>query len=108
MKDADLESLLTALLDGMDLREVFERLPARRNSKAQLDSVEAQFEEFVSLVDSVVANFLPWLLRGLGTFADFGSLQAALTHWSDMARAIGHKLNERADPAQAQGSDQTE
>lgn len=108
VKDGDLESILTDLLNGMDLREVFERLPARRKSKAQPDSVEAQFEEFVSLVDSVVANFLPWLLRGLGNLADFGSFEAAMTDWSEMARAIEQKLNERADPAQAQESDETE
>jgi helicase len=107
VKDGDLEAVITNLLDGVDLREVFERLPSRLKSKAQPDSVEAQFEEFVSLVDSVVANFLPWLLRGLGSLADFGSLDAALTDWQEMARTIEYKLNERADPAQAQESDET-
>ena len=31
-----------------------------------------------------------------------------MTDWSEMARAIEQKLNERADPAQAQESDETE
>jgi helicase len=108
VKVGDLESVLTDLLDGMDLREVFERLPSRLKSRAQPDSVEAQFEEFVSLVDSVVANFLPWLLRGLGSLADFGSLEAALTDWPKLARTIELKLNERADPSQAQESGETD
>lgn len=108
VKVGDLETVLTDLLDGMDLRAVFERLPSRRKSTAQPDSVESQFEEFVSLVDGVVANFLPWLLRGLGSLADFGSLEAALADWSEMARTIEQKLNERADPAQAQDADDAE
>lgn len=108
VKVSDLEAVLTDLLDGMDLRTVFDRLPSRRKSTAQPDSVESQFEEFVSLVDGIVANFLPWLLRGLGSLADFGSLEAALTDWSEMARAIEQKLNERTDPAQAQDADDAE
>jgi helicase len=95
MKVDDLESVLHALLVGTDLREVFDELPARKRSKAKPESVETQFEEFVSFIDSAVANFLPWLLRALASMSPFGSAAAAAVTWSDLARELENKLRER-------------
>lgn len=92
VRASDVPGLLTDLMDGVDFRATFERLPARKKSKASEDSVETQFEEFVSLVDGVVGNFLPWLLRGLNSLKGFGSTEADMTNWTDYARSIEQAL----------------
>ena len=49
----------------------------------------------MSFVDSVVGNFLPWLLRGLQTLSPHGSEAARQVEWAEMARSIEAKLVER-------------
>ncbi|WP_241183047.1 hypothetical protein [Enterobacter asburiae] len=88
----NLEDMLTNLLLRMDLRTVFELLRSK-NSKAQPDTVETMFEEFVSFLNSVVGNFLPWLLRGLERLSKFGSEEAAAINWSNMAKDIEAALS---------------
>lgn len=88
----NLEDMLANLLLRMDLRTVFELLRSK-NSKAQPDTVETMFEEFVSFLNSVVGNFLPWLLRGLERLSKFGSEEAAAINWSNMAKDIEAALS---------------
>ena len=96
VKADNLEKMLTNLLARMDVREVFESL-RNPKSKAKPDTVETDFENFVSFIDSVVGNFLPWLLRGHATLSKYGSSEAASTDWSAMAKAVEQALSTRGD-----------
>lgn len=91
LKADNLEGMLKNLLLRMDLRDVFERLRSK-GSRAQPDTVEKMFEEFVSFVNGVVGNFLPWILRGLEKLSDYGSEEAAATNWSNMAKEVEASL----------------
>lgn len=94
VKADNLAEMLANLLARMDVREVFEDLRSA-NSKAKPETVETMFEEFVSFIDSVVGNFLPWLLRGLETLSEYGSREAAKTDWSAMAKEVEKSLSAR-------------
>jgi len=99
LKATDLIAVLKDLLSGDNLHEVFERLPARLRSKAQVDTVESQFDQFVSLVDGVFGNFLPWLLRGLECLKEFSSSQdGRVQEWAVMATQIETGLAKRMSP----------
>lgn len=87
VKAGNVEKILKNLLLRMDLRQVFEELRDKK-SKAKPDTVETMFEEFVSFVNTVIGNFLPWILRGLGKLSKFGSKEAATTNWSNMAKEV--------------------
>ncbi len=91
LKEHNLESMLQELLTRSDRRRVFESL---RNPKstAKEDTVETMFEDFVAFVDSVVGNFLPWLLRGLESISPYGSEAASDIDWAGMAREIESRL----------------
>lgn len=89
---ANLESMLSELLAPMDRRQVFDHLRSPK-SKAQPDTVEKNFEDFVAFIDSVVGNFLPWLLRGLEVISAHGSKTAAEVEWSKLAREIETRLS---------------
>jgi helicase len=103
LKADNIEGMLKNLLLRMDLREVFDRLRSKK-SKAQPDTVETMFEEFVSFVDGVVGNFLPWLLRGLQTLSAYGSEEAAVTNWLDMAKEVEGVLSARGSEMAADDS----
>jgi len=94
LKADNIQEMLKNLLLRMDLREVFEQLRSKK-SQAQPDTVETMFEDFVSLIDGVVGNFLPWILRGLETLSEHGSEEAAATSWSDMAQEVEAALSAR-------------
>jgi len=96
VKADNLEKMLSNLLARMDIREVFESLRSSK-SKAQPETVETMFENFVSFIDSVVGNFLPWLLRGFATLGTYGSSDAASTDWSAMAKVVEQALSARGD-----------
>ena len=98
IKDGKLEQLLKDLLTPLDVRTVFDRLRDPK-STAQPETVDTWFEDFVSFVDGVVGNFLPWLLRGLQTLSQHGSAAATQTDWAEMARSIEAKLAERGPAA---------
>lgn len=99
LKAKDLITVLQELLVGNDLHEVFERLPARLKSKAKVDTVEGQFDQFVSLVDGVFGNFLPWLLRGLEGLKEFSSSESGrVREWALMATQIETGLAKRMNP----------
>jgi helicase len=89
----NLEGMLGELLLPMDRRKVFENLRSP-TSQAKADTVEAMFEDFVAFVDSVIGNFLPWLLRGLESISPHGSEAAADIEWAGMAREIELRLAE--------------
>ncbi|MFQ2740883.1 DEAD/DEAH box helicase [Aeromonas caviae] len=101
IKADNLEEMLENLLLRMDLRQVFEQLRSKK-SKAQPDTVETMFEDFVSFVNGVVGNFLPWILRGLGKLSQFGSQEAAAINWSDIAKELEAVLSAKGCEA---GSD---
>ncbi|MCE9732348.1 DEAD/DEAH box helicase [Pectobacterium sp. IFB5596] len=103
LKAGNLEEMLNNLLLRMDLREVFELLRSKK-SKAQPDTVETMFEEFVSFLNGVVGNFLPWILRGLEKLSEYGSAEAAATNWSDMAKDIEAVLSANYDDTAADDS----
>jgi helicase len=92
LKTDNLENMLKNLFSGMDLRTVFESLRSK-TSKASQETIDTAFEEFVSLVDNVVGNFLPWLLRGLNTLSEYGSGEAEARDWSKMAKEVEAALS---------------
>lgn len=98
LKPNDMQTVLSQLAQHQDIRSVFEQLPARTKSKAGEDYVEKQFDQFVSLIDSLVSNFLPWLLRGLSNFAPFGSEAGRSVDWarfaSDVENSFGSQTQE--------------
>lgn len=87
----NLEGMLQELLVPSDRRKVFENLRSP-TSKAKADTVETMFEDFVAFVDTVVGNFLPWLLRGLESISPYGSEAASDIEWAGMAREIESRL----------------
>jgi helicase len=87
----NLESVLHDLLTPIDRREVFDSLRSP-TSQAKAETVETMFEDFVAFVDTVVGNFLPWLLRGLESISPHGSEAAADIEWAVMAREIELRL----------------
>lgn len=93
----NLESMLSELLAPMDRRQVFDHLRSSK-SKAKPDTVEKMFEDFVAFIDSVVGNFLPWLLRGLEGISAHGSEAAAEVKWSGLAREIETRLSAVGGP----------
>ncbi|MHC8361597.1 DEAD/DEAH box helicase [Pseudomonas sp. LS2P72] len=99
VKASNIEEMLENLLSRMDLRQVFEAL-RKKNSTAKPDTVETMFEDFVSFINSVVGNFLPWILRGLGKLSEFGSEEAATIKWSQMAREVEAALRARGGEAE--------
>jgi helicase len=92
LKADNLEKMLKNFLLQMDLREVFESLRSK-TSQAKPDTVETMFEDFVSFVNGVVGNFLPWLLRGFEKLSEYGSEEASETNWSNMATEVEAMLN---------------
>lgn len=98
LKEGKLKQLLTDLMTPLDVRAAFDRLRAPK-SKAQPETVETMFEDFVSFVDNVIGIFLPWLLRGLQTLSAHGSDAAKKTEWADIARLVEAKLAARGPTA---------
>lgn len=88
---SNLEGMLKELFTLGDRRTVFDSLRSPK-SVAKAETVETMFEDFVAFVDTVVGNFLPWLLRGLECISPFGSEAASYINWADMAREIELKL----------------
>lgn len=84
---SNLERMLRELLTPIDRRRVFDNLRSP-TSQATEDTVETMFEDFVAFVDTVVGNFLPWLLRGLESISPHGSEAASDIEWAGMAREI--------------------
>ncbi|MBA5637396.1 DEAD/DEAH box helicase [Duganella sp. LX20W] len=95
LKADNLEEMLRNLLLGMDLRTVFESLRSK-TSRAQPDTVETWFEDFVSFINGVVGNFLPWILRGLAKLSEYGSEEARATNWSEMAKKVETLLSAKS------------
>ncbi|MGN6828916.1 DEAD/DEAH box helicase [Paucibacter sp. M5-1] len=88
MKEADLPYVIRAFLNGVDVRKIFDGLPARATSKASPDNVDKKFDEFVTFVDSVMASFLPWLLRAMDLLAPFAHPDARDGNWLSLAVAL--------------------
>lgn len=91
VKDEKLEQLLSNLISPIDIRTTFERLRDPK-SKARPETVDTWFEDFISFVDSVVGNFLPWILRGLQALSAHGSEAARQVEWAEIARSIEARL----------------
>ncbi|SDE54198.1 helicase [Massilia sp. PDC64] len=87
VKADNLQKMLENLLLGSDLRDVFEQLRSK-TSKAQPETVEKMFEDFVPFINGVVGTFLPWILRGLEKLCAYGSDRASITNWSNMAKEL--------------------
>ncbi|WP_390349019.1 hypothetical protein ACFJIS_15035 [Variovorax boronicumulans] len=104
----NLEGMLRELLAPIDRRKVFDNLRSP-TSKAKADTVETMFEDFVAFVDTVVGNFLPWLLRGLESISPYGSEAASDIEWAGMAREIESLLaSVGGSPELDEGPDATE
>lgn len=88
LKANDMKVVLEKIAQRQDMRSIFEELPARKKSKANPDNVEKQFDSFVSLIDSVIANYLPWLLRALSGLAQFGSTTSQSVNWIHLANDV--------------------
>ncbi|MES3022777.1 MAG: DEAD/DEAH box helicase [Pseudomonadota bacterium] len=86
LKLSDMVDVLHKLSAKLDLRTIFDELPARIKSKGSEVYIDKQFDKFVSLVDGVVSNFLPWLLRAMAALAPFGSPSSQLINWAGLAQ----------------------
>lgn len=95
LKLSDMVDVLNKLSANVDLRTIFDELPARLTSKAKENYVDKQFDKFVSLIDGVISNFLPWLLRAMAAFAPFGSPTSQLINWVGLAQL--HETAEKTD-----------
>ncbi|AMP06131.1 DEAD/DEAH box helicase [Collimonas pratensis] len=101
LKLADMPEVLDKLGQKKDLRAIFEELPARLRSAAVENTVDKQFDKFVSLVDGLIFNFVPWLLRAMSVLAPFGSVASQSVAWAQLARDLepisaGDELNDDA------------
>ncbi|MBH3536143.1 DEAD/DEAH box helicase [Pseudomonas aeruginosa] len=96
VKASNIEEVLEGLLLRKSLRLIFEGL-RKKTSKAMPETVETMFEDFVSFVNGVIANFLPWTLRGLGKLSAHGSKSAANINWSQQAKDLEFALRARVD-----------
>lgn len=96
LKLDDMQTVLTKLAQSQDMRSIFEQLPARARSKASVDNVDKQFDQFVTLIDSLVLNFLPWLLRGLSSFSPFGSDAGRAVDWAQLASEVENSFGQQA------------
>lgn len=92
IKADNIEEMIRGFLLRMDWRQIFENLRSKK-SKAQPDTIETQFEEFVSFSNAVIGSFLPWMLRGLGKLSHFGGESAINTNWPLMAREVEASLH---------------
>lgn len=100
LKPGDMQVVLAKLSRGQDMRNVFEELPARVRARARgrvnEDNVDKQFDQFVSLIDSLVYGFLPWLLRGLSVFAPFGNEAGRTVNWAQLAIEVEGSFGSQA------------
>lgn len=90
LKQEDMQVVLEKLARRMNMHTIFEELPARVRARARPkqpseDSVDKQFDQFVTLLDSLVYGYLPWLIRGLSIFAPFGSEAGQAVNWDSFA-----------------------
>lgn len=88
LKLEDMAEVLNKLGQGEGLREIFDELPARKRSHAVENTVEKQFDKFVSLIDGVIMNFVPWLLRALVVLAPFSYVGAMAPLWASLASTL--------------------
>jgi helicase len=91
LKSADLASVVSFWLSGRSTREIFESLPTFIKTKSKPESIEAQFENFVGFVDSVMQSFAPWLMRSMDVLKTFGTEAAQNFDW----RGLAEKLENR-------------
>ena len=104
LKPNDMQMVLDKLTHRQDIRSVFEELPARATSKAGAGNVDKQFDQFVSLIDSLLFGFLPWLLRGLSCFAPFGSEAGRAVDWAQLASEVENLFSLQAHDDEPSGS----
>ena len=86
LKLSDMVTVLNKLAAREDLRKIFDELPARQKSRASESYVDKQFDKFVTLVDGLINNFLPWLLRAISVLAPFGSINSQKINWIALAK----------------------
>jgi helicase len=88
LKLSDMGDVLEKLRQQQDLRAIFDELPARLRSKAGENTVEKQFDKFVSMIDGLIFNFVPWLLRAMIVLAPFSGAGAAPKAWGDLSSTL--------------------
>ena len=88
LKITDMKDVLEKLRQGQDLRAIFDALPARLRSKASENNVEKQFDKFVSMIDGLIYNFVPWLLRAMITLVPFSGVILETKAWGDLSSAL--------------------
>jgi helicase len=88
LKLSDIEEVLIKLANRQEMRIVFEQLPARRRSTAGSDYVDKQFDQFITLIESLISGFLPWLLRGLSILAPFSGEMAQRIQWLQLVSFV--------------------
>jgi helicase len=97
VKAEDLAAIARAWLEGRQLIDIFLALPRAVRSKARItpaqwaqgntnyEPVAGQYDKFIELTEYAFGGFLPWLLRGVGALAPFGSPAVAAFDWGDLA-----------------------
>jgi helicase len=97
VKAEDLTAIATGWLKGRKLTDTFLALPRAIKSKAAItpaqwvqgkadyEPVAGQYDKFVELTEYAFGGFLPWLLRGLGALAPFGSPAVAAFDRGELA-----------------------
>jgi helicase len=97
LKLSDLTEVLEKLRQGTDIRVVFDELPSRLRSKAAQSTVEKQFDKFITMVDGVIFNFVPWLLRAMAVLAPFSGGADESPQWIDLAARLEARNTDEGD-----------
>lgn len=97
VKADDLAAIAAGWLEGCKLIDIFLALPRAMKSKAAItpaqwadgkadyEPIAAQYDKFIDLTEYAFGGFLPWLLRGVGALAPFGSPVVAGFDWNGVA-----------------------
>jgi helicase len=104
VKAEDLAAIAAGWLAGRQLTDIFLALPRAIKSKARItpaqwakgstdyEPVASQYDKFVELTEYAFGGFLPWLLRGVGALAPFGSSAVAAFDWGELASRFEKSL----------------
>lgn len=107
VKRADLELVLRHWCAGVHLSDIFSELPSVRNSRARDDVKRwlagdiasehwaSVFDKFVDFVDTVIEQFLPWVLDACAILSSHLSEEVRARPWAEFRITFNDALRRR-------------